>query len=106
MNGLDELVEGFLGPLHDGQMKHHCVYQAGGGGEMGAILGAGPSGHRGLDIDVSRDWSSPPILFRNKLGFPGGSSSLLPKVLSWNHLLYNGLTLCRGDCGSQGLRAP
>lgn len=34
MNGLDELVEGFLGPLHDGQMKHHCVYQAGGGGEM------------------------------------------------------------------------
>lgn len=27
MNELDELLEGFLGPLHDGQMKHPCAPQ-------------------------------------------------------------------------------
>lgn len=37
MNGPDELVDGFLDPLHNRQVKYHCIPPAGGGVEWGYI---------------------------------------------------------------------
>lgn len=68
MNRLDELLEGFLGPLHDGQMKHPCAPPAGGGGEMGLYWMLDQvATETWVDKDVSRDWSSPLILLEISL---------------------------------------
>lgn len=70
MNGLDRLVEGFPGPLHDQQMKHHCVPLDGRGCGMGLYLMLNQVvTETWVDLDVSRDWSSPPIQLETSLAF-------------------------------------
>lgn len=91
MSGLDELGEGFLGSLHDGQMKHHCVPLAGGGGGMGLYLMLNQVvPETWVDLDVSRHWNSPPIQLETSLASQEAA-------LVYSQRFFHGTTCCTMD---------